>query len=151
MLFNKQLQWEAIITNFIQITIDSSLGRFQYKYLMNIIPNNKNLFKYGIVEFSLCDLCSMSVETNMQLFWNCHYVHIFGTTLRHIQNTNLAFVLISNCLMNVFHFVILLSTIVTAQTVSILLYYLENILYLNANINDVHQFFEDFWNILNTK
>ena len=81
MLFNKQLHWESIFTNYIQITIDSSLRTFQYKYMMNIVPNNENLFKYGIVESSLCDLCSMSVETNMHLFWNCPNVHIFWNNI----------------------------------------------------------------------
>ena len=31
-----------------KITIDTDLCSFQYKYLINILPNNEKLLKYGI-------------------------------------------------------------------------------------------------------
>jgi len=66
-----------------KITIDSKLRSFQYKYLMHIVPNNEKLFKYGMIESSLCDFCSTRPESNIHLFWECTYVQPFWI---HIKN-----------------------------------------------------------------
>ena len=55
-------------------TIDMKLRNFQYKYLMRIVPNNKNLFKCKLSPTVLCHFCAMQEETNAHLFWESFYV-----------------------------------------------------------------------------
>ena len=64
------------------ITIDTKLHSFQYKYLMHIVPNNEKLFKYGMIESSLCDFCSTTPESNIHLFWECPNVQPFWTQMK---------------------------------------------------------------------
>jgi len=55
---NQETKWNDTLTTDlnwkkkygqINITIDTKLRSFQYKYLMHILPNNKQLFKYGMI------------------------------------------------------------------------------------------------------
>ena len=83
------LNWKKIYVQIINITIDTKLRSFQYKYLMHILPNNKQLFKYGMIESSLCDFCSMTTESNIHLFWECSYVQPFWNQIRIFFNVKL--------------------------------------------------------------
>ena len=38
---------------------------------MKIVPNNKFLYKCNLTNTSLCDFCSMNIESNKHLFWEC--------------------------------------------------------------------------------
>ena len=67
--------------------IDTKLRTFQYKYIMRIIPNNNFLYKCKISNTSLCDFCSMQVETNKHLFWDCHITRAFWTELHNYLNS----------------------------------------------------------------
>jgi len=78
-----ELDWTNIFSQIMKITIDTKLRRFKYKYLMHILLNDKKLFKYGMVESSLCDFCSTSIKTNIHLFWKCTHIQPF---LRQINN-----------------------------------------------------------------
>jgi len=71
------------------ITIDTKLRSFQYKYLMHIVPNNEKLFKYGIIESSLCDFCSTASESNIHLFWECPDVQLFWCQIKNFLNEKL--------------------------------------------------------------
>ena len=81
-ILSKSITWNAIFTNVFNITIDTKLRAFQYKYLMHIVPNNKYLFKCGLVESNLCNFCNRSVETNEHLFWECSCVQTFWEYIR---------------------------------------------------------------------
>ena len=48
---------------------------------MRILPNNKFLYKCNISNTSLCDFCTMYVETNKHLFWECQCSRAFWTDL----------------------------------------------------------------------
>jgi len=62
---SSSFNWKTIFGQTMKITIDTKLRSFQYKYLMNIVPNNEKLFKYGMIESSLCDFCSTRPESNI--------------------------------------------------------------------------------------
>jgi len=50
---------------------------------MHIVPNNEKLFKYGMIESSLCDFCSTTSESNIHLFWECKNVQPFWTKIKN--------------------------------------------------------------------
>ena len=53
---------------------------------MRIVPNNKFLYQCKINNTSLCDFCSMNVESNKHLFWECHISRSFWTELELFLN-----------------------------------------------------------------
>ena len=48
---------------------------------MRIVPNNKFLYQCKINNTSLCDFCSMNIESNVHLFWECPISRSFWTEL----------------------------------------------------------------------
>ena len=67
---------------------------------MRIIPTNKTLFKYGIKNSNLCDICNMNIETLSHLFWECPRVQEFWNNISKLLqsveiNINLNFETIS--------------------------------------------------------
>ena len=48
---------------------------------MRIVPNNRFLYKWNLTNTSLCDVCTMFVETNKHLFWECQFSRAFWTDL----------------------------------------------------------------------
>jgi len=56
---------------------------------MHIVPNNEKLFKYGMIEASLNDICSTTRESNIHLFWKCPYVQSFWTHIKNFLNEKL--------------------------------------------------------------
>jgi len=79
---SSSFNWKTIFGQIMKITIDAKLRSFQYKYLMHIVPNNEKLFKYGMIESSLCNFCSTQPESNIHLFWECPYVQPFWTQIK---------------------------------------------------------------------
>ena len=75
------INWKIVHTMPFKSVIDTKIRAFQYKYLMRIIPNNQFLYKCNISNSSLCDFCSMHVETNKHLFWECQCSRAFWTEL----------------------------------------------------------------------
>jgi len=69
-----------------KLTIDTKLRSFQYKYLMYILLINEKLFKYGMIESSLCDFCSTPIETNTHLFWECIHKQQFWCQINNCLN-----------------------------------------------------------------
>ena len=43
---------------------------------MQIVPNNKYLFKCKLASNILCDFCAIKAEAH--LCWECFYVHEYG-------------------------------------------------------------------------
>ena len=76
------IDWKTIFIQPLKVTIDTKLRDFQYKYLMRIIPNNQYLLKCGLTTHSLCDFCSMHIETNKHLFWDCNVVQELWHNIR---------------------------------------------------------------------
>jgi len=65
---SSSFNWKIIFGQIMNITIDTKLRSFHCKYLMHIVPNNEKLFKYGMIESSLCDFCCTLSESNIHLF-----------------------------------------------------------------------------------
>ena len=66
-----KLEWKKIYSNIYKTSIDSILRSFNYKFLMRIIPTNKLLLKYKLVESSLCSFCNTDIESIEHLYWEC--------------------------------------------------------------------------------
>ena len=75
------VNWKVVHTMPFKSLIDTKIRAFQYKYLMRIVPNNRFLYKCNITNTSLCDFCTMFVETNKHLFWDCQFSRAFWTDL----------------------------------------------------------------------
>ena len=82
-----EINWKLVNLIPFRCLIDTKLRTFQYKYIMRIIPNNKFLYKCNINNTSLCDFCSMHVETNKHLFWDCHVTRAFWTDFHNFLNS----------------------------------------------------------------
>ena len=78
----EDIEWEIILTQSYNITIDTKLREFQYKYLMNIIPDNSFLHKCHLVQSSLCDFCTMHPDSIYHMFWECHIVQGFWSEVK---------------------------------------------------------------------
>ena len=68
-------------------TIDTKLRNFQLKFLHRIIPTNKSLFKYKIVNSNICDICNMNIDSIKHLFWECLHVQHFWSELKNYLST----------------------------------------------------------------
>ena len=79
-------KWEEVHTIPFKSLISTKIRAFQYRYLMRIIPNNQFLYKCNINSTSLCDFCTMYVETNKHLFWECHFTREFWTDVERFLN-----------------------------------------------------------------
>ena len=53
---------------------------------MRIVPNNNLLYQCNINNTSLCDLCSMNIESNIHLFQECHISRSIWTELELFLN-----------------------------------------------------------------
>lgn len=77
----KQFSWKDIYTKAFEICKDNILQNFQYNFLHRNIATNKFLFKCNLIESSLCDFCSMEIESIDHLFWNCTRSQCFWNEL----------------------------------------------------------------------
>ncbi|MES9884044.1 MAG: reverse transcriptase domain-containing protein [Sedimenticola sp.] len=90
----KEINWRIVNTQYFRSTISTKLRNFQYKCLMRIIATNVHLYKCGIVNSNLCDLCSMAPETYKHLFWECQKSQFFWSELNtFLQDNNINFTL----------------------------------------------------------
>ena len=78
---DENLNWKTIYTSSLRATKDIKLQNFNYKLLMRIIPTNRFLLKCNIGHTTLCDFCSMEIETLDHLFWECIHEQLFWTNL----------------------------------------------------------------------
>ena len=56
---------------------------------MRIIPTNRFLLKCNIGQTTLCDFCSIEIETLDHLFWECIHVQLFWTNLSTLSQDNI--------------------------------------------------------------
>ena len=70
----KEIKWKQTYTGAFEITTDTKLRNFQYKFLMRLIPTNKYLYMCQLTSSNLCDFCTMYIESIEHLFWECPIV-----------------------------------------------------------------------------
>ena len=88
------LNWKTIYTSSHRGIKDIKLQNFNYKFLIGIIPTNRFLLKCNIGHTTLCDFCSMEIETLDHPFWECIHAQLFWTnlsTLLHDYNVFIHF------------------------------------------------------------
>ena len=66
-----KVEWKEVYMLPRVVKIDSSLGLFQYKILINILYLNEQLYKFNIVDSPLCSLCGAYNESIKHLFCTC--------------------------------------------------------------------------------
>ena len=54
---------------------------------MGIVRTNKELFKFSLVNSTLCDFCGQATESIKHLFWECHHSQALWANLRNALNT----------------------------------------------------------------
>ena len=86
----ENLNWENIHRQPFHVTIYTKLREFQYKYLMNIIPNNAFLYKCKIVNSNLCDFCNMFIDSSQHMFWECNFIQTFWTDIQNFLTIKLS-------------------------------------------------------------
>ena len=72
-LEDRNIPWNKIFQLTLDTTVDNKLRNFNYKYIMRIVRTNKELFKFSLVNSTLCDFCSQTTETTYHLFWECSH------------------------------------------------------------------------------
>ena len=81
-ILNKDItDWKPIFRLSHEITLDNTIRNFNYKYLMGIIRTNKELFKFSMVNSTLCDFCGHTAENICHLFWECEHTQAFWVKL----------------------------------------------------------------------
>ena len=58
---NSNLYWKTIYLQF--ATVGATIRVFHYKLLNNVLFLNKMLYRFGILQDSLCSFCSLEEET----------------------------------------------------------------------------------------
>ena len=71
-----------------EVTSDTYLRSFQYKFITRIIPTNVFLYKCKIKSSNICDFCSSYNETFEYLFWECRFVQILWNELTKLFQRN---------------------------------------------------------------
>ena len=80
------INWKKVYMVPIFSSIDTKLRNFQFKFLHRIIPTNKSLFKYKLVNSNICDICNMNIDSIKHLFWECPHVQHFWSELKNYLN-----------------------------------------------------------------
>jgi hypothetical protein len=54
-----------------QLKIPNAGKMFLWKACHNLLPNKDNLRKRGIMNYSLCPICGLEVESTHHILWSC--------------------------------------------------------------------------------
>ena len=68
-IFGEKVFWTTHYTLAFKLSSETALRSFQYKSLNIIIPTNDILYTYNYKSSSLCEFCSIYMETIENLFW----------------------------------------------------------------------------------
>ena len=71
------LNWKKIYSHVYSITSDFELRWFQYRLLQRILPTNRLLYLYRLVDKDECTFCPGIPETNIHAFWHCRQTKNF--------------------------------------------------------------------------
>ena len=69
--------WKTVFSNIYHTTISTNLRAFQFKFLHRILATKRQLYIWKIVEDEKCSFCKELPETDIHLFWECHFVAEF--------------------------------------------------------------------------
>lgn len=86
---HREINRQEIFLAPLNITNDTKLREFQYKYLMHKIPNNQFLFKCKLKNYNICDFCNMCIDSNRHMFWECQLVQNLWSEVKTIFINNI--------------------------------------------------------------
>ena len=66
-----QLNWNTVFERIYYTTIDTKLRNFQFKLIHNIFPDNRILYKMGLVNNELCTFCNAERDSITHYLWSC--------------------------------------------------------------------------------
>ena len=76
-LFNiEHEEWESIFSLSFKCTMESKLQAFQFSILHRFVVHNSRLYRMGLVDSELCNLCAAK-DTIIHRYWECRYVNTF--------------------------------------------------------------------------
>ena len=64
-------------------TVEAKIVSFQFKFLHNILPNNKLLYKMGKRESENCHFCKTEPDSLQHMFWGCKTVSEFYSKIEN--------------------------------------------------------------------
>ena len=73
--------WKEIYSLPFTVTNDTKVREFQYKLLNNIVFTNEKLFRFKMIDSSLCAFCQTEVESPEHLFFHCYITKSFWQLL----------------------------------------------------------------------
>ena len=72
-----EFDWTNIYCNPFRATKNTKLQWFQYRIVQNILTTNSFLFKVGLVNNPICNLCNLERETIIHILWECRETQRF--------------------------------------------------------------------------
>ena len=70
-------KWKQVYSLAFNVTLDTKLRAFQYKFLNRIVYTNEKLFAFKITDSPLCTFCKKEVESTEHLFFSCKVIDVF--------------------------------------------------------------------------
>ncbi len=83
------INWRSVYKDIYQISNHSKLREFHFKWLHNIVVVNNKLFKWNMVDSSLCDFCNSAPDSITHRFWLCTKTHELWAKLWQYVNSEL--------------------------------------------------------------
>ena len=88
--FNEtNFEWKKIYLLPRKVTTDTKLRNFQYKILNNILFLNKLLFRFKVVDTSVCSFCKLVDETALHLYYQCVVIKDLWNKLKNLVGQSL--------------------------------------------------------------
>ena len=87
-LESQNIPWKRIFKLPYEITVNNKLRNFHYKYIMRIVRTNKELYRFALVNSTICDFCCQNTETIHHLFWECIYSQELWNNISNIFRRN---------------------------------------------------------------
>lgn len=81
---NHVRNWKHIYSLTVETTINTTLRSFPYRLLIWLIPRNTYLYLCKFTTNTICDFCSMNVESIGIIFENVHTHKLYGVTFFNI-------------------------------------------------------------------
>ena len=83
------MQWTVVYERLYDTTDDITLRWLQFRLLHRILPTNKRLQIFGIVDSNECHHCPTIPESLLHVFWDCEAVQKFWREVKRVYKTSL--------------------------------------------------------------
>ena len=74
-------KWFGYFSDIYKASCINKLRVFQFRLLYRVIPTNKSLFTWKMINSNLCTFCNQTEETLMHLLWYCQTSNLIWSNL----------------------------------------------------------------------